>query len=152
MPNFTFWWGHGEHKTTTFCFFFFPEVWYSPLEFNPRLKNSSTILNWRNEFEQDGISAIKCNWSSEEKHTFEVMFSHPSLSLLHISSPFWPEEEVQLSGHINLQVKMLFTNWAIWHTPLLRHVHNARQNQSRVYNHSWLANTSLTELSVSGLS
>ena len=47
---------------------------------------------------------------------------------------------------------MLFTNWAIGHTPLLRHVHKARQNQSRGYNHSWLGNISLTELSVSGLS
>ena len=135
-----------------FLFLFFPEVWYSPLEFNPRLKNSSTILNWRNEFEQDGISAIKCNWTAARRNTLLKWCFRSCRCCCCISSPFWPEEEVQLSGHINLQGKMLFTNWAIWHTPLLRHVHKARQNQSRGYNHSWLGNISLTELSVSGLS
>ena len=47
VPEFTFCRGR-EHKTTTF--FSFPELWYSPLEFN-----SKNI--WRSK--RDGICAIK---------------------------------------------------------------------------------------------
>ena len=47
VPNFTFCRGRG-HKTTTF-FFSFPELWYSPSEFNS--KNNLPPFNELNEME-----------------------------------------------------------------------------------------------------